>query len=157
MMSEMVRVMGAVPVQVPYDQVYALLERGQVDGAENNWPSYEAMQHYEVAGYFTVDEHVRIPEIQICAKHTWEQLSAEDQQIIRACAKESADYERRLWKERERAARETALNNQVQEILLSEDERKKFQKAMEPLYDKYSQDYGEDIQAILAMAEKKED
>lgn len=156
MMSEMVRVMGAVPVQVPYDQVYALLERGQVDGAENNWPSYEAMQHYEVAGYFTVDEHIRIPEIQICAKHTWDQLSAEDQQIIRACAKESADYERRLWKERERAARETALNNQVQEILLSEDERKKFQKAMEPLYDKYSQDYGEDIQAILAMAEKEE-
>ena len=53
-------------------------------------------------------------------------------------------------------AGETALNNQVQEILLSEDERKKFQKAMEPLYDKYSQDYGEDIQAILAMAEKEE-
>lgn len=130
--------------------------RKEETGAENNWPSYEAMQHYEVAGYFTVDEHVRIPEIQICAKHTWDQLSAEDQQIIRACAKESAGYERRLWKERERAARETALNNQVQEILLSEDERKKFQKAMEPLYDKYSQDYGEDIQAILAMAEKEE-
>ena len=74
-MSEMITALGAVPVKIPYDQVYAALERRQVDGAENNWSSYEAMQHYEVARYYTVDEHIRIPEMQICAKHTWSQLS----------------------------------------------------------------------------------
>ncbi len=52
MMSEMVSDMGAVPVQVVYSQVYAALHNGRIDGAENNWPSYEAMGHYEVAPYF---------------------------------------------------------------------------------------------------------
>lgn len=150
-MSEMITALGAVPVKIPYDQVYAALERRQVDGAENNWSSFEAMQHYEVARYYTVDEHIRIPEMQICAKHTWEQLSEEDRVIILECAKESALYERRLWKEYERTARETALENQVEEIVLSAQEKKKFQDAVKPLYERYDAEYGEDIAQIRAL------
>ena len=151
MMSEMMRALGAVPEQLPYDRVYAALERGQVDGAENNWSSYEAMQHYEVARYYTVDEHIRIPEMQVCAKHTWEQLSEEDKAIILECAKESALYERKLWKEQEREARRTALENQVEEIVLSAEEKKQFQDAMRPIYEQYEADYGEDIAQIRAL------
>lgn len=151
MMSEMLTALGAEPVQIPYDKVYAALERRQVDGAENNWSSYEAMQHYEVARYYTVDEHIRIPEMQVCAKHTWEQLSKEDQEIITECAKESALYERELWTEYERDARQTALQNKVEEIVLSAEEKKKFQAAMESLYERYDAEYGEDIAEIRAL------
>lgn len=154
MMSEMITALGAVPVQIPYDQVYAALERKQVDCAENNWSSYETMQHYEVAKYFTVDEHIRIPEMQICASHTWEQLSEEDRQIIMECAKESALYERQLWTEHEQQARKTALENGVQEILLSESDLEKFRLAMEPVYQSYYDDYGELIEEITAMSEQ---
>ena len=152
MMSEMITALGAIPVQIPYDQVYAALERKQVDGAENNWPSYETMQHYEVAGYYTVDEHIRIPEMQICAKHTWEQLSENDRQIILECAKQSALYERQLWTERERQARENALKNGAQEIYLTAEEKEKFKEAMMPVYEQFYADYGEDIEQILAQA-----
>lgn len=152
MMSEMITALGAIPVQIPYDQVYAALERKQVDGAENNWPSYETMQHYEVAGYYTVDEHIRIPEMQICAKHTWEQLSENDRQIILECAKQSAFYERQLWTERERQARENALKNGAQEIYLTAEEKEKFKEAMMPVYEQFYADYGEDIEQILAQA-----
>ena len=152
MMSEMIRALGATPVQIPYNEVYEALERKQVDGAENNWSSYEAMQHYEVAKYYTLDEHTRIPEMQICAKHTWEQLSEEDRQIIIECARESALYERKLWTEHETKARETAQKNQVQEITLSAEEKGRFQEAMKPIYEKYYEDYGDDIEQILALA-----
>lgn len=50
-MSMMVSALGADPVQVVYSQVYAALHNGQIDGAENNWPSYEP-EPYEVAPYF---------------------------------------------------------------------------------------------------------
>lgn len=155
MMSEMMTALGAIPVKIPYDQVYAALERSQVDGAENNWSSFEAMQHYEVAKYYTVDEHIRIPEIQICAKHTWEQLSEEDRAIILECAKESAIYERKLWTEYEKTARKTALENQVEEIILSAEEKKKFQDAVKPVYERYEADYGEDIAQIRALGAEK--
>ena len=52
MMSEMITDLGAKPVKVVYSKVYAALHNGEIDGAENNWPSYEAMGHYEVAPYF---------------------------------------------------------------------------------------------------------
>lgn len=152
-MSEMIKALGAVPVQIPYDQVYAALERNQVDAAENNWSSYEAMQHYEVAKYYTVDEHIRIPEMQICARHTWEQLSEEDRQIILECARESALYERTLWTAYEKKAKKTAQENQVEEIALSAEEKEKFQAAMKPIYEQYYENYGEDIEQILSLAE----
>ncbi len=59
MMVDMVEALGATALPIPYADVYSALERGTVDGAENNWPSYEAMNHYEVAKYYTVDEHNR--------------------------------------------------------------------------------------------------
>ena len=52
MMSEMILDLGAKPAQVVYSRVYAALHNAEIDGAENNWPSYEAMGHYEVAPYF---------------------------------------------------------------------------------------------------------
>ena len=150
MMSDLITALGASPIQIPYDQVYAALERGQVDGAENNWSSYVSMQHYEVAEYYTIDEHIRIPEIQVCAKHTWEQLSEDDQEILRECAVESALYERTLWTEYEEQAREKARANHVQEIYISDEEKKKFQEAVTPVYEKYCEGYEEIIAQIKA-------
>lgn len=89
MMSEMVSDMGAVPVQVVYSQVYAALHNGRIDGAENNWPSYEAMGHYEVAPYFLKNEHTRVPEIQIASRAALEKLAGLDSSfpgIVRGCA-----------------------------------------------------------------------
>lgn len=148
MMSDMMTALGALPVQIPYDRVYEALERKQVAGAENNWSSYETMRHYEVAKYFTVDEHIRIPEMQICAAHTWEQLSEEDRRIITECARESALYERQLWTQHEEQARETALANQVREIHLSAEELEKFRAAIAPIYEQYYEEYGEVIEEI---------
>lgn len=65
MMSEMILDLGAEPAQVVYSRVYAALHNAEIDGAENNWPSYEAMGHYEVAPYFLKDEHTRVPELQL--------------------------------------------------------------------------------------------
>ena len=40
LMGEMITDLGAKPVQVVYSKVYAALHNGEIDGAENNWPSY---------------------------------------------------------------------------------------------------------------------
>ena len=102
---DMVEALGATAIPIAYGDVYASLERQVVDGAENNWPSYEAMRHYEVAKYYTVDEHSRVPEMQICSAYTWQKLSPEDREIILECARESAIYEREVWTQREEQSR----------------------------------------------------
>ena len=141
-MSEMMADMGIQPVQVVYSQVYAALHNGRIDGAENNWPSYEAMGHYEVAPYFLEDEHTRVPEIQIASKAAMEQLAALDVSfpgIIRSCARDSANVERRLWAEREARAEENMRVWGVEVTPLSEQEKQKFRAAVQPLYEKFAQ------------------
>lgn len=151
LMADVVECLGGEPVKQAYSQVYSLLERSEVQGAENNWPSYETMQHYEVARYYTVDEHTRIPEIQVCSKHTWEKLSAEDQQIILECARESAIYQRKLWKAQEEKSRELAIAGGTEVIVLSDTEKQRFQEAVVPLYERYCGKYMELIDEIIRM------
>lgn len=148
-MADMVEALGASAWKIAYGDVYSSLERGMVNGAENNWPSYVSMQHDEVAKYWTADEHTRVPEMQICAEHTWKQLTEEQQEIVLECAKESALYERELWKEREAASREEALAGGVQIVELSVDEKQRFQEAMMDVYEKYCGEYMEIIDKII--------
>lgn len=151
MMADMVEALGASAVKLSYAEVYSGIERGIVDGAENNWPSYESMDHDEVAKYFTVDEHTRVPEMQICSEKTWEKLSEEDKKIILECARESALYERQLWQERENASRQTAILRGAEVIELSAEEKKRFQTAMQGVYEKYC---GDDMDIIDRIIEE---
>ena len=140
-MSEMVADMGIQPVQVVYSQVYAALHNGQIDGAENNWPSYEAMSHYEVAPYFLRDEHTRVPEIQLASIPAMEKMAALDPtfpDILRSCARESALIERTLWAEQEEGAEQEMLARGIVVTELSSEEKQKFRAAVQPLYDQFA-------------------
>ena len=141
-MSMMVSALGADPVQVVYSQVYAALHNGQIDGAENNWPSYEAMSHYEVAPYFLRDEHTRVPEIQLASIPAMEKLAALDPTfpgILRSCAWESALIERTLWAEQEAGAEQDMLARGIVVTELSSEEKQKFRAAVQPLYDQFAE------------------
>lgn len=150
MMADMVECLGGVPYKESYSQVYSLLEREKVQGAENNWPSYESAQHYETAKYYTEDEHLRVPEIQLCSAHTWEKLSKEDQEIILECAKDSALYQRQLWKEQEEKSRKSAIEKGAVVIELAEEEKQRFREAVLPIYEKYCGQYMELVEEIIA-------
>lgn len=150
MMVRMIEMMGAAAVPTPYDEVYSALQTGMIDGAENNWPSYESASHYEVAKYFTVDEHTRVPELQIVSEVTWNKLTPEYQQIIRECAQESARYERRLWKERSEESMEKVYAAGCEVITLTQEEKRRFQEAVTPLYGEFCGDYVDIIDKIVA-------
>lgn len=137
LMMDMVEVLGAKAVALTYEDSYSGLETGIVEAAENNWPSYESSGHIKVAKYYTIDEHTRVPEVQMCSEATWNQLTPEYQKIIRECAKESALYERSKWLEREKESVKIAKDQGVQIIILSAEEKNKFHNAVEVLYQKY--------------------
>ena len=151
LMSRMVELIGAEPVQMAFASVYSALETGKIDGAENNWPSYQSERHYEVAKYMTVDEHARVPEVQMISENTWKKLSPEYQEIIRECAKESALYERKLWEERTKRSREIVEKAGCQVIELTPEEKSAFQEKMLPLYNEYCGKYMDLIGKIVEV------
>lgn len=147
-MEDLVRALGAVPESVPYSMVYARLSTGSVDGAENNWPSYRASRHDQVAKYVLLDQHVRIPEMQILSQKTEETLPEKYKNIIRECAKKAGEYERKLWKETEEQAKKAAEKDGCIVTELSKKEREKFYEACQPVYEKYAGEYKDLIQRI---------
>ena len=141
MMSEMITDLGAKPVKVVYSKVYAALHNAEIDGAENNWPSYEVMGHYEVAPFFLKDEHTRVPEVQLASPAVMEKLAALDEsfpEVIRACARESAQTERELWARREADAEQNMRKLGICVTELDEAEKARFRAAVQPMYDEFS-------------------
>ena len=140
MMMNMVKALGAEPTPMAYGEVYSSMQTGVIDGAENNWPSYESTSHYEVARYFVEDEHTRVPEMQLVSNMTLQKLEAKIPGVtetIYECAQESAKLERELWKEREEVSRKKVEDGGAVITQLSDEEKQKFQDAMNPLYEDY--------------------
>lgn len=151
LMARMVQALGAEPVRMVYSEVYSGLETGEIDGAENNWPSYESAGHSKVAKYMTMDEHNRIPEVQLVSSLTWEKLEETDREIIRECARESAEYQRGLWREMETEARKRCEAEGCQVTELEEQEKKRFRETAAVIYEEFAEEYGDLVERIQAQ------
>ncbi len=148
LMMGLVSALGAVPTPMPFGEVYSALQTGVIDGAENNWPSYFSTSHYEVAKYFTLDGHTRVPEILIASKISMDKLSKEDQEIIKQAAKDSMPHQIKLWKEFEKVSEEKvrAAGSIITE--LTPEAVVEFQNAMQPMYDALSPELQEVVKKI---------
>ncbi|MFD2173873.1 TRAP transporter substrate-binding protein [Rhodobacter lacus] len=132
---DMMSALGANATPMPYGEVYSSIQTGVIDGAENNWPSYDSSGHFEVAKYYTLDQHLMVPELVAMSQKTWDGLSAEDQEVIKAAATMSEAVERQLWADQEKASEEKvkAAGSEI----VSEIDKAPFIEAMKPVYDKY--------------------
>jgi tripartite ATP-independent transporter DctP family solute receptor len=136
LMVGMVEALGAVATPLSFGEVYSALQTGVIDGAENNWPSYLSTSHYEVAKYFILDEHTRVPEITIASKKVFDKLSKEDQVMLRKAMKDAQPYQFKLWVDFEKVAEKTVRDKGSIITEINPQEKQKFMDAMKPLYDK---------------------
>jgi tripartite ATP-independent transporter DctP family solute receptor len=105
-MDDLVSSYGASPVSMAFGESYAAILRGSVDGAENNIPTYYSSRHYEVARYYTLTEHARIPEIVVGSALGLAGLTAADLELIAKAAMDSSDFQRKAWRDYEAMAAE---------------------------------------------------
>ena len=132
---DMVSALGANATPMPYGEVYSSIQTGVIDGAENNWPSYESSGHFEVAGYYTLDQHLIVPEVLVMSKASWDKLTPEDQEIVRQAAKESVPFMRELWAEREAQSEQKVRDAGVE--VIADIDKQPFIDAMGPVYEKH--------------------
>lgn len=128
--------LGAKATPMEFGQVYEALKTGVIDGAENNWPSYESTRHFEVAKYYSLDQHSMVPEVLVMSKRSWDKLSKEDQKLVRKAAAESVKVMRDLWNQREDKSKKVVLaaGNEVVETM----DKQPFINAMGPVYERFA-------------------
>jgi tripartite ATP-independent transporter DctP family solute receptor len=134
LMVDMMRALGAEPVELPYGQVLTGLSTKLIDGAENNWPSYVSTEHYTAARYYTLTEHTMGPEVLVMSQRAWQSLSPEDQAVFHAAARESSQFMRRQWRDWETRSREQA--ERAGNTIVADIDKAPFQAAMAAVYDK---------------------
>lgn len=150
-MSRMVELLGAKPVQIPYNDVYSAMQTAKIDGAENNWPSYAFTGHFQAAPYFLLDEHSRLPEMQIMSTVALDKIAEIDEDyvtIVKECARECAIYERELWLQEEADSEKLVRDYGCVVTTLTDAQLEEFRRAVQPLYEEYPEEKQALIQEI---------
>ena len=130
----MINALGANATPMPFGELYSAIQTGLVDGAENNYPSYESVKHYEVAKFYSLTEHSMAPEVFVMSKTSWDKLSPADQKLFKDAGKEATVKMRELWAKRDADAKAVVIKGGAQ---INEVEKQPFIDAMKPVYDKF--------------------
>ncbi|KPQ21833.1 TRAP transporter substrate-binding protein [Halomonas sp. HL-93] len=143
---DMIEALDGNATPMSYGEVYQSLTTGVLDGAENNFPSFESSNHYEVSQYYSLTEHLIIPECLCIAKSKWDELSDEDKKIVEEEALAAAELQRELWSEGSKESRKIVEDAGV-EINEVED-KEAFQEKMQPLYDEFIEE-NPDLESLI--------
>ncbi len=146
---DMVNSMGGNGLSVAFNELYTAMQTGVVDGAENNPPTYHSQKHYEIAGYYTLTEHLMVPEIFVFSKKVWDTLTPLDQQLIRKASALAVIKERELWAAREVAALEELKAAGIN--VITDVDKGPFIEATEPVRAKFGSEYADLIKRAQAV------
>ena len=131
---EMVQTLGGAATPIAWGELYTSLQQGVVDGAENNPPSFHLSGHYEVARYYSLDEHTATPDVLLISATLWQALSPDERTILRDAAQASAQLQLRLWREATEAALDAVRAAGVE---LFYPDKAAFAAAVEGIYARY--------------------
>lgn len=151
--TSMISAMGGNPSPMAFSEVQQALKTGVVDGAENNFPSFKNVGHYEVTTHYSLSEHLIIPECICVNTAKFDALSTELQAAVRGAAEEAALFQRELWAVQSDQARKDveAAGIVVNEIA----DKGPFQAAMVKVYDDYLA-ANPDMAKLVEMAQATE-
>lgn len=144
---EMVEALGGSATPIAWGELYSALQQGIIDGAENNPPSFHLSRHFEVCGYYALDEHTATPDVLLIGAGVWASLAVAEQRLLEEEAAASARLQRRLWRE---ATREALAEVEAAGVQVLRPDKAPFVARVSRLHERYARDLGLDewIRAI---------
>lgn len=137
MFVSLIRALGANPTPLSYGEIFSALQTRLIDGAENNWTTFQTSRHFEVARFWAQSEHSYSPEAVLMSQRRYQKLSPRQQELVRTAAAESVPYMRKLWDTSEAASRAAVEKAGIQ---VTQVNRAAFQRVAAPLLAAYTKD-----------------
>ncbi|MDW7710666.1 MAG: TRAP transporter substrate-binding protein DctP [Deferrisomatales bacterium] len=156
------RQLGAVPVPMPFPEIYTALQQGVIDAQDNPHYTSILMKFPEVAKHVTLTNHALTECVIVVNADYWNRLPPDVQQVFRQAARETIETNRRVTAEQfeklpniEISIEEYNRKNDIQVVELTSEERAAFRQAMTPIYEKYRPIIGADFfDFVLAKVEE---
>ncbi|MCS7280136.1 MAG: TRAP transporter substrate-binding protein [Desulfobacterota bacterium] len=138
-LADVYKYLGAVPVPLAMPEVYESLRRGVIDGVSVDYSTLKYWKFAEVVKYVTSTWKVgtTITFYFVMNKKKWEQIPADAQRIIMEVAHEAKERQARLWNEMDLEGIETFKAQGGQIFDLTDEEARKWIKAVEPVIADY--------------------
>ena len=129
---ETIRAMGAEPTPMPWGEVYSALQLGTLDAAEAQPTAIWGAKLYEVVKEVNKTGHIQLVTALVIGADTWEQISPENQKIVRDLAVENGRYASGLTIELgEKALQDVA----AQGVKVNDVDLAPFKEAVAPVYE----------------------
>lgn len=144
--------LGANPTPLPFSELYLALQQGTVTGQENPYEVIVATKLYEVQKYVIDTNHLFHTITIIMSKNIYDQLTPEEQKLVRDAAREVIVWGREQADKRHADRVAILKKNNVQIIKLSEKLLGEMQAKSKPVYDNISKAVGADLVKKLQNA-----
>lgn len=133
---------GALPTPMPLAEVFTALQTRVVDGQENPLATIYTLRFFEVQKYLTLSYHIWGSFLVAIAEKPWNDLPEEYRKIILEEVEVIKPKQRQMITEMEAKALEDikATGIEINELDIAE-----FQKAVSPIWDKYSEVFGKEL------------
>jgi len=148
-MVDLFTALGTNPVPMAYTELYTALENKAVDGQENPYANIIAAKFYEVQKHLTNTRHIYNPQIVIISKKFWDALNADEQKLFKDAAVEAREFQRQVSREKDAGFLKQIKELGMQVTDLTPAELAKFQAAVKPVVDKYTNDIGPETMKLL--------
>ncbi|TSB47237.1 C4-dicarboxylate TRAP transporter substrate-binding protein [Alkalicoccobacillus porphyridii] len=146
-------VLGASPTPLPLGDMYASLQQGVIDGAENPIPVLEASKTNEVAKYLALTGHTKIMSPWVSGTDFLEDLPDDLLTILRETGDEAGEYGKAIVYEQEEEVLELF---EEQGIIINEVDQEAFREKAERIFEvtpEWSPDLQETIETLLEEKE----
>lgn len=146
------KALGANPQPLAFSELYQALQQGTYDAQENPVPVIYNNNLFEVQKYLSVTNHIYSGMCFTITESTWGKLSADQQAVVDAAAKASAEFNRELNKKQ---TEEMLSTLKEKGMVITEPDLAPFAEATAGVADELKDTYGDLIDKLNAWKASK--
>lgn len=136
---------GANPTAMDFSEVYTSLQQKTIDGQENPIAVFDSSKFGEVQKYVTLWDGVRDTTIWVMSQKTMNELSSEDQALVKECATEALNWGNEYLAENEAVIIQRLKEEGTIITELTEEQKAVFQEACAGIYEEYAKSVGQEV------------
>lgn len=139
------RRLGALPMKLPFRQVYDALQAGLVDGQENTWSNIYTQQLHTLGQQFTATHHSFLGYLVVTSAPFWDGLPQEIRAELEQILAEVTTEVNRIAAEQANNSRQLIMDAGVPVIELSPVEQALWRGQWQPLWQRFEEQIGKPI------------
>lgn len=136
---------GANPQKLAFSEVYQALQTGAVDGQENTWSNAYSQKYQEVQSDFTESNHGLLDYMVVTNAKWWNGLPKDVRDGLTQAMKEATAVNNKVADDLNIDAKAKIAASKAKIHQLTPEQRKKWQQAMEPVWNKFEKEIGPDV------------